>query len=78
MKHRFDSAGLEPSLEELVADPVVRLVMRRDGLSEADIWGAIRCGRVRLGYEQRAALAGERLCCREHAGNGAGTWLKCA
>jgi hypothetical protein len=60
MKQPFDRAGVEPSLDEMFADPVVRLVMRRDGLSDADVWRVVRHGQVRLGVESRSA--GERLC----------------
>lgn len=31
----------EPTLEELFAEPIVRLVMKRDGVNEADMRGQI-------------------------------------
>ena len=38
----------EPSIDEMLSDPIVRLVMRRDDVSEADIRRAIRPARVWL------------------------------
>jgi hypothetical protein len=65
MKQPFDRAGIEPTLTEMLADPIVRLVMRRDGLSDADLWRAVRCGRHLLGYDRPAlASIGDRFCCR--------------
>lgn len=34
---RLTTGGIEPSLEEVLSDPIVRLVMRRDGLSPSDL-----------------------------------------
>lgn len=31
----------EPTLDELLAEPIVRLVMKRDGVNEADMRGQI-------------------------------------
>lgn len=31
----------EPTLEEMLAEPIVRLVMKRDGVNEADMRGQI-------------------------------------
>jgi hypothetical protein len=42
------SLGLEPDLDEMMSDPIVRLVMRRDGLSEAVVWDAIKTARAHL------------------------------
>lgn len=39
----------EPSLEELLAEPIVRLIMSRDGVEEHDMRGAIE--RVRNSYK---------------------------
>ncbi len=39
-------AGCEPTLSEILADPIVHLVMQRDGLSPADIIAAIRSWRL--------------------------------
>jgi len=38
----------EPSVEELLRDPVMRALLRRDGLSAQDLMGAIARGRGRL------------------------------
>ena len=40
--------GLEPDLDEVMSDPIVHLVMRRDGLSEGAVWGAIKTARAHL------------------------------
>jgi hypothetical protein len=39
----------EPSLHELLEDPVIQAVMRRDGLDRAALIAAIDEGRARLG-----------------------------
>lgn len=38
----------EPSLHEMLADPIVRLVMHRDNLGPADVWAAVERGRIAL------------------------------
>ena len=38
MEHGYTAAGIEPSLEELLNDRIAQLVMRRDGISLADVW----------------------------------------
>ncbi len=43
----------EPSLHEMLADPIVRLVMHRDNLGPADVWAAID--------RARGALYGQEL-----------------
>ena len=39
------SPGLEPCLEDLMADPIFHSVMRSDGLSQAVVWDAIKRAR---------------------------------
>lgn len=41
-------AGIEPRLEEVLADPVVHLVMRRDRVSERELRAVIERARARL------------------------------
>lgn len=50
---RWSMHGIEPDLHDVLSDPIVRLVMRRDGLFPGDVWAAIRYARVRL-YRLRA------------------------
>ena len=45
----WSEAGPEPKLSEMLADPIVHLVMRRDGLTMDDLHAAVRLGRARLG-----------------------------
>lgn len=47
--HESDIVG-EPTLEELFADPIVRLIMARDGVEESDMRGQI--DRVRSSYHR--------------------------
>ena len=42
------TAGCEPTLEEVMSDPLVALVMRRDRLTRENVWAAIRVARRRL------------------------------
>jgi hypothetical protein len=41
-------AGIEPSLCDALADPLVHAVMRRDGVSRADLVAVIRAAQTRL------------------------------
>jgi len=43
-------AGREPALVDLLADPVVHLVMRRDGVSMSELCNHIAAARARLGF----------------------------
>jgi hypothetical protein len=42
------SAGLEPTLDELLSDPIVELLMRRDRISRQDVLRAVQRARRRL------------------------------
>ena len=41
-------AGVEPSLREMFADPLVHMVMARDGVTPEILAGAVAEGRARL------------------------------
>lgn len=43
-------AGREPALVDLLADPLVHLVMRRDGVSIKELCNHIACAQTRLGF----------------------------
>jgi uncharacterized protein YjiS (DUF1127 family) len=49
----------EPSFEDLIADPIVHLVMRRDSLTAEDIWAVTY--RARSALRTHAEACGERL-----------------
>ena len=49
----------EPSLENLISDPIVQLVMRRDGLTAKDIWAVTY--RARNALRTHAEASGDRL-----------------
>jgi hypothetical protein len=57
-------AGCEPSLDEVLADPLVHLVMRRDGVTPQALCGVIADARVGLRAASpascRATRAAER------------------
>lgn len=42
------SPGLEPHLEDLMADPIFHLVMRSDGVSQSAVWDAIKTARAHV------------------------------
>jgi hypothetical protein len=50
-RRTYETAGEEPDLHELLADPVIQAVMRRDGVSNAELWAVIRTGRCLLGAD---------------------------
>ncbi len=52
MADDYAHAGVEPALVELFSDPIVRAVMRRDGVDDDALCRAIAIGRFRLGLSQ--------------------------
>jgi hypothetical protein len=52
---RFLAAGKEPPLDEVLADPLVALVMRRDGVSAAQLRAVVATAQDKLR---------DRPCCR--------------
>ncbi|HEY1722144.1 MAG TPA: hypothetical protein VGG27_12930 [Magnetospirillaceae bacterium] len=55
----WGEAGSEPKLADVLADPLVHLVMRRDGLQRADVEAAVALGQRQL----RRRLCHAGLCC---------------
>ncbi len=59
----------EPSIQEVMSDPIVRLIMRRDGLTPESVWAVIRAASVELQvnpeevaeYRREAGGRGKRL-----------------
>ncbi len=49
IRRSYENAGEEPELLDLLSDPVTHAVMRRDGVTLADLCAVIRAGRHRLG-----------------------------
>ena len=47
--HAWATAGIEPRLSELLSDPILHLVLRRDRLTLADVHAAVGTARARLG-----------------------------
>jgi hypothetical protein len=47
-KQFWSSYGIEPDLTEVMADPLVHLVMRRDRIGQQDVWQAVAEARMRL------------------------------
>ena len=47
MEPEYKRAGIEPPLEDLLNDRIAHLIMRRDGITLADVWRLVgRCARV--------------------------------
>lgn len=61
MKKHWATAGIEPSLAEILSDPILHQVMRRDRLSLDMIHSAIRRGQeaLRRRAERTGAPSGE-------------------
>lgn len=57
MSGTWTKQGEEPTLETFFADPIVDLLLRRDGLSEQDVWRAI--DRARPGVSAGSGTASE-------------------
>ncbi|MEI9988263.1 MAG: hypothetical protein WDN69_37295 [Aliidongia sp.] len=52
----YENPGEEPALLDLLSDPVMHAVMRRDGVTLAELCAVIRAGRHRLGAESDAVV----------------------
>ena len=56
-RRAYETAGEEPELIEVLADPVIHAVMRRDGVTIAELCSAIRAGKRRLGIIEGSVVA---------------------
>ncbi len=54
----WPSDGTEPSLEDVMVDPLVHLVMQRDGLNVDAVWAALRQAQRRLQASDPAGSIG--------------------
>lgn len=55
---RWAAAGVEAPLEEIMSDPIVALILRRDGLTQAAVWEFLALARDnRARTPQRAAVS---------------------
>ena len=43
----------EPSIQEMMSDPLVHLVMRRDGLTPESVWAVIQAASIKLQLEAK-------------------------
>jgi hypothetical protein len=46
-REKWVEAGVEPSLDDMIADPLVRVIMRHDGVSSEDLRGMVEALRAR-------------------------------
>lgn len=51
----WSSYGVEPELSEVMRDPLVHLIMRRDGISQHEVWRAVGLARARLAQPVKQA-----------------------
>lgn len=58
MNREWLTAGTEPSVSELLSDPIVHLVMRRDGIGPSHVKAAIERALDRLSGRSSSATAG--------------------
>jgi hypothetical protein len=54
--------GVEPSLKDLVDDPLMDPLLAVDGLTRDDIWMAVEAARIRLGYTVNAPATAACAC----------------
>lgn len=48
MRELWREAGEEPTIRELLNDPIAKLLRRRDGLQERDVWLAVEQAHCRI------------------------------
>ena len=74
----YRSAGQEPSLDEVFADPIIHAVMRRDGVSRETLCHVVKGARISLGLVPDgvvplpAAIVRAETRCPERA-----LWMRC-
>ena len=56
-RQAYETAGEEPALIEVLADPLIHAVMRRDGVTIAELCSAIRTAKRRLGIIEGSVVA---------------------
>jgi hypothetical protein len=56
-RRRWDKSGQEPSLDELLVDPVIEAVLRRDGLTRDDVMAVVRAARLGLACKEHRDAA---------------------
>lgn len=54
-KPDWTGAGIEPALADVMNDPLVRLVMRRDSLTPDEVWAVVNAARRRLNRDRVGA-----------------------
>jgi hypothetical protein len=54
MPRKWIERGAEPSLRELMDDPLTKAVMQRDGLTAEQVWIAIREAQRKLAQQSSA------------------------
>jgi hypothetical protein len=48
MEQEYKRAGIEPPLEDLFNDRIAHLIMRRDGITLAEVWWLVETVRARM------------------------------
>ena len=54
---RWERGGEEPLLEEMLFDPVVESVLKRDGLTREDVMAVMAAARLRIGSRDDRKVA---------------------
>ncbi len=47
METNWTTLGIEPTLEQIMADPITRLLMQSDGIEAKEVWAAVETVRHR-------------------------------
>ncbi len=58
-KPDWSGAGIEPALADVMNDPLVHLVMRRDSLTPGEVWSVVNAVRRRQNRNRAGAPADE-------------------
>jgi hypothetical protein len=61
-REMWAEAGVEPRLDDMIADPLVRVIMRHDGVSSEELRGMLEALRAqRREVSAQAKAAGETM-----------------
>lgn len=53
VSNKWASHGEEPLLKDLMEDPIVALIMKRDNLKADDVWNVVN--RAKIQFDRKAA-----------------------
>lgn len=48
MNNKWSTSGIEPSLKDMMNDPIVTLILKRDNLEAKDVWETVESAKIAM------------------------------